>query len=220
MNIFKHHGEITGYFNPDSTCGSLKSLFTQANQIRSNLGRKGYLLDCYLSLFFEAANAMLSYDIGSDGFSKGGELRKFCFNIIDEKETSHPFRSKAKQFLTEGISDYQERSTRMGLLYLSLADDFLSLSVKLLVPKINHQMACDIDFPHLHELYGQIAEVIGENQMEQLNLRLKQHFITAPLTTFYIQGMNNDLLYTLTSRDNETSREAFQLYMKALRKHS
>lgn len=217
MNIFKKHEEITGRFDLDSTGGSLQSLLTQANQIRESLGRQGYLLDCYLSLFFEVANTMLSYEIGSEGFDKTDELRSLCFNMVDhsEKGTGHPLYSKAELLLKEhkGILDYQERLTRMGLLYLFLADDFLSMCVEQFLQKVNHQMGCEVDFPHLHELYEQIVAVTGENQMEQLNLRLKQRFITAPMVTFYVQGLNNDLMYTLTNRDIETSKQVFQLLL-------
>lgn len=222
MDLFKNHREITGHFNLDAASGSLQSLLLQANQIRESLGRQGYLPDCYLSLFFEAANTMLSHEIGSDGFDKSYELRRLCFNMVDqsEGETGHPLYAKAKQFLTEqaGLLDYQERTTRRGLLHLFLADDFLSISVGQFLDKADHRMGCEIDFPCLHELYGQITAVTGENQMEQLNLRLKQRFITAPMVRCYVQGLNHDLMYILADRNQESCRQVFQLYMDILRK--
>ena len=47
--------------------------------------------------------------------------------------------------------------------------------------------------------------------MESLNLKLKQNFLVAPLVPVFIQGFANDLLYRLTSRDIETSKQVFQL---------
>lgn len=73
------------------------SLLTLARDIRLKLGRQGYLLDSYLSLFMEGANAMLAYEAGSDGFERGGELRSLCFDVLDRDgtEKDHPWISCA-----------------------------------------------------------------------------------------------------------------------------
>lgn len=60
MNIFESHEGFSGRFDPDSTGGPLLSLLTLAGNIRLRLGRQGYLLDSYLSLFLEGANAMMA----------------------------------------------------------------------------------------------------------------------------------------------------------------
>lgn len=52
--------------------------------------------------------------------------------------------------------------------------------------------------------------------METLNLRLKQRFLIAPLVPVFAQGLTNDLLYCLTSRDSETNRQIFQLAIDAI----
>ena len=61
------------------------------------LGRQAYLLDSYLFLFMEEANAMLAYEAGSDGFERGGELRSLCFDVLDRNgtEKDHPFYDTA-----------------------------------------------------------------------------------------------------------------------------
>ena len=87
MNIFESHEGFSGRFDPDSTGGTLQSLLALAGEIRMRLGRQGYLLDSYLSLFMEGANAMLAYEAGSDGFERGGELRSLCFDVLDRDGT-------------------------------------------------------------------------------------------------------------------------------------
>jgi hypothetical protein len=52
--------------------------------------------------------------------------------------------------------------------------------------------------------------------MEQLNLMLKERFFTVPVVAGFMQGLTNDLLYSLTYRDSETSRQIFQLLMDAM----
>lgn len=69
MNIFETHEGFSGRFDPDSTGGALQSLLTLAGKIRLKLGKQGYLLDSYLSLFLEGANAMLTYEAGATALS-------------------------------------------------------------------------------------------------------------------------------------------------------
>lgn len=53
MNIFKEKKDFFGSLENDITDGRLISLFQLAKQIKNRLGTKGYLLDCYLFIFFE-----------------------------------------------------------------------------------------------------------------------------------------------------------------------
>lgn len=217
MNIFESHEGFSGRFDPDSTGGTLLSLLTLAGDIRSKLGRQGYLLDSYLSLFLEGANAMLAYEAGSDGFERGGELRSLCFDVLDRDgtEKDHPFYDTALNALIARMDTmrYQERQTRMNLLYAALADEFLPFAVKHFLREAEHRINDNCDIPKLTDLYRRISEAVGEALMETLNLRLKQRFLTAPMVPVFVQGATNDLLYCLLHRDSETNKQIFQLLM-------
>lgn len=217
MNIFETHTGFSGCFNPDSTGGSLQSLLTLARDIRLKLGRQGYLLDSYLSLFLEAANAVLIYEAADDGFERGGELRSLCFDVIDQggTEKDHPLYATALNTLIArtDILRYQERHTKMHLLYAILSDEFLPFMAKHFQQEVDDRLGATYDSPKLTGLFSRISGVVGEPQMETLNLRLKQRFLLTPLATVFAQGVTNDLLYCLTSRDSETSKQVFQLLL-------
>lgn len=217
MNIFETHEGFYGRFAPDATGGTLQSLLTLAGNIRLKLGRQGYLLDSYLSLFLEGANAMLAYEAGSDGFERGGELRSLCFDVLDRDgtEKDHPFYDTALNALISRMDTmrYQERQTRMYLLYASLADEFLPFAVKHFRREAGSRIGDNCDIPKLTDFYRRISEAAGETPMETLNLRLKQRFLTAPLVPVFVQGATNDLLYCLLHRDSETNKQIFQLLM-------
>lgn len=219
MNIFESHEGFSGRFDPDSTGGTLLSLLTLAGDIRLRLGRQGYLLDSYLSLFLEGANAMLAYEAGNDGFERGCELRSLCFNVLDRdsKEKDHPFYDTALNTLIARMDTirYQERQTRMNLLYAALADDFLPFAVKHFLREAESRIGDNCDISKLTDLYQRISVAVGETLMETLNLRLKQRFLTAPLVPVFVQGATNDLLYCLLNRDSETYKQIFQLLMEA-----
>lgn len=220
MNIFETHEGFSGRFDPDSTGGTLLSLLTLARDIRLKLGKQGYLLDSYLSLFLEGANSVLAYDAASDGFERGSELRRLCFDLIDQtkKEKDHPFYETGLNTLIAHMDmlRYQERQTKMNLLYATLADDYLPYAVKYFLRETEGALGNAYDGPKLTQLYQRISEVVREPLMETLNLRLKQRFLVAPLVMLFAQGATNDLLYCLLNRDSETSRQTFQLLLDGL----
>lgn len=221
MNIFSTNEWITGPFNPDSLKDSLQAVFTLANRIREKLGRKGYLVDSYLSIFFESAAWALNYDSSEDGRERSTDLWALCSAVISHSDTekNHPLYPRAVQLLSdlESSLDFQENSTRGWLLYLFLADDLLSTALKFFRQDMENQIT-QSDFPSLSEIYDQIVGITGENQMDQLNLLLKHRFILSPLVSTFLQGLNSELMYLMTERDMETSRQVFQLYMEILRK--
>lgn len=220
MNIFETHTQFSGRFDPDSTGGSLLALLSLARNIRLKLGRQGYLLDSYLSLFLEAANAVLVYEAADDGFERGGELRSLCFDVIDRGSTEkdHPLYASALNTLIArtDMLHYQERQTRMNLLYAILSDEFLPFIAKHFQREVDDRLGASYDSQKMINLFERISEVVGEPLMETLNLRLKQRFLLAPLVPVFAQGVTNDLLYCLTSRDSETSKQVFQLLLDSI----
>lgn len=217
MNIFEQHTGFTGCFGSNSTGGTLLSLLAQAAEIRQKLGVRGYLLDNYLSMFLEAANTMLTSEVAEEGFSRSNDLRKLCFSVLDgsEKEKGHPLYNRAVNTHLEKLDmmQYQERQTKMNLFYTLLFDEFLPLAVNQYLEEAKNEISNAYDQPTFLSLYRDIVEEVGEPLMESLNLRLKQRFLVAPLASVFVQGLNNDLLYTLTTRDRETSRQVFQLLL-------
>lgn len=162
---------------------------------------------------------MLAYEAGNDGFERGCELRSLCFDVLDRdsKEKDHPFYDTALNTLITRMDTmrYQERQTRMNLLYAALADKFLPFAVKHFLREAESRIGENCDIPKLTDLYQRISEAVGETLMETLNLRLKQRFLTAPLIPVFVQGVTNDLLYRLLNRDSETNKQIFQLLMEA-----
>lgn len=71
-----------------------------------------------------------------------------------------------------------------------------------------------LDIVDLNSLYNKICEAFGcEKEMEYLNLLFCERFLTAKAMDIFLQGMTNQLLYSLTYRDRETSKHVFQLLL-------
>jgi hypothetical protein len=220
MNIFEHRISFFGNFDGEVTGDSLLSLFQLAKQIRQRMGKQGYLLDCYLSLFFEGVASALAYDAADEGFQSGGELQALCFNVLDntEPKKEHPLYHRVKEVYAEweGAVPYQDRYTQLCLLFFSLADELVAYNTARFVEDKDAALNGVVDEIRLQELYNQISHLAGEAMMEELNLRLKQRFLIAPLAVVFAQGLTDDLLNRLISRDQETSKQMFQLLMDSL----
>ncbi len=63
-----------------------------------------------------------------------------------------------------------------------------------------------------------VQSVVLKNQrlMEELNQRLRRRFQMVSLRNAFLQGYTNDLLYQLTWRDPESSKQIFQLLLDIL----
>lgn len=63
----------------------------------------------------------------------------------------------------------------------------------------------------LHELFQMLAEIVGAAKIKILNEKLKERFIQTHPSAIVAQGMTDELIATLTTRDMETDRMIFQL---------
>ncbi len=214
MNIFENRDNLIGAFEPERTKNSVQNLFKLAKEIRDRLGKQGYLLDSYLSFVLEAANNTLLYEVAEKGFEAGSELQNLCFAVMDGSDAlkEHPFYQAVKQSFDKHLYTYQERTTVMSLHSVLLADAFMEYAARCYLQE-QESMLDVLDDVKLRELYKKIVHIVDENLMEQLNLALKERFFIVPAIAGFMQGLANDLLYSLTYRDSETSKQIFQLIM-------
>lgn len=216
MNIFQNTDDFFGCLNTVVTKDSLLALFKLANQIRLRLGKKGYLLDCYLSLFFEQIHSNLTYDAVDEGTRMSGTLQSMLYCVLDGKkpEKSDPFFERIQEVYEQNADklNFQERFTNLCLLMFYLTDEFMTCAANVYKKEVNHT----IDIIRFQELYDQISHLAGESMMEELNQQLRMRFQIVPLALAFAQGTSDDLLLKLTSRDDETSKQMFQLLLDNL----
>ena len=217
MNIFKTTGDILGCRDGDLAECSLHSFFTLAKQVRMQLGKRGYLLDNYLSLFFEAVNNSLTTDTSEEGMGSAETYQALCDQVLKNTDLQggSPFAAKLGDILKEHpfISSFQESDTQRELLFAFAADIFLDEAVTQFFTEQKDSMSNTLDIIKLGDLYRQIEAIVGEPMAETLNLRLKQTFLIAPLAAVFRQAFTHSLLFKLTHRDSETSRQVFQLLL-------
>jgi hypothetical protein len=220
MNIFKHRDCFFGCLNSGDAEDSLLSLFRLAKQIKLRLGKQGYLLDCYLSLVFEGLTSGVSYDAADEGVQAGGDSQSFFFSLLDgiEPKHPHPLEGRMREVYEQQADslDFQERYTKLCLLLFPIADELLSQATTNFVKEQVSGLNGVVDEIRLQKLFDQIAHLAGEAMLEELNAKIRKRFLIAPLAVVFAQGMTDDLLCRLISRDNETSKQMFQLLLDSM----
>jgi hypothetical protein len=214
MNTFYEYEDIFGRAETAHLNRSFTELFELAAGIRRRLAKQAYLLDEYISMLLEGANATLVQSAAEDGFAASAELRHLCLAVMDGKTDSadHPLYEKFAAFIAGHPLPYQERVTRLNLYCIALAGDYLEYAAGKYRQEQKEILQKTLDIVHLRDLYRKVSTVLGgEDVLEQINLMLRQRFMIVTPMSGFLQGLTNDLLYSLTSRDIETGKRAFQL---------
>lgn len=215
MNIFENESGILGSASVDNLNRSFKEFLRQATEIRIRLGKQRYLLDKYLSYLFEATNGILAYE-AAEGFETESTLNSLCTEILrgDTKSNDHPFYKRVKAFIDAHPLKYQESFTKLSLYDLMLSGSYLESVYEQYYTDLVDDIKAFLDIVDLNSLYNKICEALGgEKEMEHLNLLFCQRFLIAKAMDIFLQGMTNQLLYSLTYRDRETSKQVLQLLL-------
>lgn len=216
MYIFNETKDFLGTAEVESD-NSFASLFHLAKQIRTKLGKQGYLLDHYLSIFFDAAYQLRPQDALDDASEADGPYRKICESVLDSSKhmQGNPLYDKALAAIIGKlqITSYSETLTQLALLYIMMADDFFSDAMQEFDKKLESSLEAAMDIVRLRKVYEKITSITGEPVMETLNLKLKQKFLATPQMMIFAQEFAFDILGWMVLRDIESSRQMFQLIL-------
>lgn len=220
MNIFTHRDSFYGCTDSGVKRDSLLSLWGLAKQIRLRLGRQGYLLDCYLSLFFDGIGAGDTAGTTLRGIELGGEIQRLLYQVMDGTESGkqHPLYPRIREVYEQQKDSliFQEKHTNFCLLQFYLADELMNYYISLFLKEQEDNYVGVDDMVRFRSLYNQISRLAGASLMEELNRRLQQHFLIAPLASSFAQGLTCDLIFKLSARDPQTSRQMFQLLLDSM----
>lgn len=220
MNIFQNAETFYGGESKEVTEVPLLSIFRLAKQIRLQLGPKGYLLDSYLDIMFQGLMIGSVSDVLEDGLNAAFDLQPSLLRHIVEgakPDMPHPLYHRAQEVYEQypSVKSCQEHRTRMYLLMALLGDMSLASALSEFAAEQHSCLLSTIDVVVLQELYRDICRYVNESLMEELNRKLRR-FQVVSLRDAFLQGYTNDLLYQLTWRDPESSKQIFQLLLDIL----
>lgn len=220
MNIFQNAETFYGGESKEVAEVPLLSIFRLAKQIRLQLGPKGYLLDSYLDIVFQGLMSGSVSDVLEDGLNAAFDLQPSLLQHIVEgakPDMPHPLYHRVQEVYEQNpsVKSFQEHRTRMYLLMALLGDKPLVSALSEFAAEQHSCLLSTIDIVVLRELYRDICRYVNESLMEELNRKLRR-FQVVSLRDAFLQGYTNDLLYQLTWRDPESSKQIFQLLLDIL----
>jgi len=219
MNIFEHDEGVLGKVEYAHLKRTKEEFFKTAHSIRQQLGQQAYLLDKYLFDLLNAINEALEQDASPEGYGREITLEGLCHEVMERngKHRSHPLYSVIEKFIDGHPLSFREEPTSICFYTAHLYDDFLEYAAPLFFGRCKLRVRDQMDLVYSRELYRQISVVIGgEEQMEKLNMLIRQGFILTTAMIAFAQGVANSMLYALTYRDVETNKPILQLILEGM----
>lgn len=216
MNIFENEVFTFGNLSTQKLKLTYDEFFKQAFDIRAKLGQHSYLLDKYLSYLFEGINEILVFSAGESGFDATNEFDKLCYEALDGdlSDNDHPFSEHIKKYIKENSLPFLEPQTNASIIHCALANEFAEYAIQKYSRSLRFEIGKLFDICGLSDLYNQICKLLGGKElMQNLNELLKERFLIVSSISAFTQGLTNQLLYCLTYRDAQTSKQVFQLML-------
>lgn len=214
MDNFK--AELIGSLKPENMRRSFEAFFMQAKDIRQQLSEEKALLDRYLSCLLESASHAFADTASEDGSEAARMLGFLCADIVLEKGKykRHPFYQRAKSYIESHPINCEDTSTKSTLYTIALTHDYLEAECEKLLKAQDEWTARTLTHTDLNALYRQICDVIGnEAGMKNLDRLFRERFLIATSLECFLQGMSSTLMYVLTKKDSETSKQVFQFLL-------
>jgi len=215
MNIFNNARSFVGELDYEHLQNATKEFWKQAVFIRKQLGTRNYLLTNYLELLFEAVDEPHFFEIAEEGESELSKFRGTIAAIKKGKKKDHPLHEKVKSYVEDYPVRYQENRTRYNLYLVGLADEAFVRAAPRFIEDGSDLIKGRIDVVQIQQLYDNISQLLGEEApIERLNELFRQRFIITTSTSIFLQGFNSNLISILNTRDAETAKLIFQLYLE------
>lgn len=197
MDIFQHF-----LSHHDENVSAFSDVFRTAKEFHQLLGRKSYLLDHYLSMFFRLITEMDFCILEDKIYQTILELQK---KMLDDLENNDGFIP---------MFDCQEPATQQELCWTALADTLLEQALIDFLKQNTLIYHTAIDLVDLKQTEQKLIELLGKDVWEQFQQKLIHCFLPCSLMQLFRQGIIIEITKRFLSRDLETDQEIFRLYLK------
>lgn len=183
---------------------TFREIFRSAQELRSALDMKSYLLDHYLSLFFQMVSQMDFIVLQDEAQTAMGEMHHLFSDA--NGEASPKISAIKEQF------PCQEASTKRNLCLTSAADFIFEQSLLDFLAEKNSLFSA-VDTIELQQTENKIRECIGKEKMNAFQNILLRRFLPCSPLQLFSQTITSELVKRFLSRDLETDQEVFRLFL-------
>ena len=188
----------------DQSPPTFREIFRSAQELRSALDMKSYLLDHYLSLFFQMVSQIDFIVLQDEAPAAMGEMHRL---FSDTNGDASPKISA----IMEKFS-CQEASTKQNLCLISTADFIFEQSLLDFLAEKN-SLFSSVDTIELQQTENKIREYIGKEKMDAFQNILLRRFLPCSPLQFFAQTITLELVKRFITRDLETDQAVFRLFL-------
>lgn len=196
MDIFQ---QFLSYQSENTS--TFSDVFRSTREFHQLLGRKSYLLDHYLSMFFHLITEMDFCILEDKIYQAISELQKKMLDDLENNADSIP------------AFDCQEPSTQQELCWTVLADTLLEQALTDFLKQNTLTYHSAIDLVDLKQTEQKLLEFLGKDTWEKFQQQLINCFLPCSLMQLFRQGIVIEITKHFLSRDIETDQEIFRLYL-------
>ena len=189
----------------DQSPPTFREIFRSAQELRSALGMKSYLLDHYLSLFFQIVSQMDFIVLQDEAQVAMGEMHHLFSDT--SREASPKISAIMEKF------SCQEATTKQNLCLISAADFIFEQSLLDFLAEKN-SLFSSVDTIELQQTENKIREYIGKEKIDAFQNILLRRFLPCSPIQLFSQIITSELAKRFLTRDLETDQEVFRLFLK------
>lgn len=188
----------------DPSPSTFREIFRSAQELRSALGMKSYLLDYYLSLFFQMVSQIDFIVLQDEAQATMGEM----YHLFSDTngETSPKITAIMEQF------PCQEATTKQNLCLISATDFIFEQSLLDFLAEKNSRFS-SVDTIELQQTENKIREYISEEKLNAFQNILLRRFLPCSPLQLFSQTITTELVKRFLTRDLETDQEVFRLFL-------
>ena len=183
---------------------TFREIFRSAQELRSALGMKSYLLDHYLSLFFQMVSQIDFIVLQDEAQTAMGEMHRLFSDT--NGEASPKISAIMEQF------PCQEATTKQNLCLISAADFIFEQSLLDFLAEKNSRFS-SVDTIELQQTENKIRNHIGKEKMDAFQNILLRRFLPCSPLQLFAQTITSELVKRFLTRDLETDQEVFRLFL-------
>lgn len=188
----------------DQSPPTFREIFHSAQGLRSALGMKSYLLDHYLSLFFQMVSQIDFIVLQDEAQVAMGEMHRLFSDT--SREASPKISAIMEQF------PCQEATTKQNLCLISTADFIFEQSLLDFLAE-KKSLFSTVDFVELQQTENKIRNHIGKEKLDTFQNILLRRFLPCSPLQLFSQTITSELVKRFLSRDLETDQEVFRLFL-------
>lgn len=183
--------------SPDESTPTFSAFFQSVQDLKESLGKKGYLLDHYLSLCFRLI-AQIDFVGLQDEVSE--DMASIMKGISDAE--------------AEKAFACQEVHIRQMLWLISHADTLLEQTYHDFIQEKTLSSGISVDIIDLRQTEEKIKVLIGQEKMESFQRMFLRRFLFSSVAQLFLQGMTTEFIRRFLTTDIETGIEVFRIHLK------